>query len=80
MYSLVGGFVPGNSGGFHWLLLLFFLWVANPFTSFMPFSNSSIGDPIRDPIKDPVLSPTDGYDHLPLYLSGSCRASQETAI
>jgi hypothetical protein len=31
-------------------------------------------------IGDPVLSPTVGCEHLPLYLSGSGRASQETAI
>ena len=46
--------------------------VANPFTSFNPFSNSSIGDP--------VLSPMVGCEHLPLHLSGSGSASQETAI
>ena len=36
------------------------------------FSSSFIGDP--------VLSPMVGYEHSPLYLSGSGRASQETAI
>ena len=46
--------------------------VANAFSSFSPSSNSSIGDP--------VLSPIVGWKHLPLYLSGSGRASQETAI
>jgi hypothetical protein len=37
--SLVDDLVPGESG---WLIL-FSLWVANPFSSFIPFSNSSIG-------------------------------------
>ena len=46
--------------------------VANSVSSFSLFSNSSIGDP--------VLSPMVGYEHLPLYLSGSGRASQETSI
>jgi hypothetical protein len=36
------------------------------------FSSSSIGDP--------ALSPMVGCEHLPLYLSGPGRASQETAI
>jgi hypothetical protein len=77
VYSLVGGLVPGSSGrwwwwGSGWLILLFFLWVANSFSSFSPFFNSSIGHP--------MLSPMVGCDHSPLYLSGSGRASQETAI
>jgi hypothetical protein len=46
--------------------------VANHFSSFSPFSNSSIGDP--------TLSPMVGCEHPPLYLAGSGRASQETAI
>jgi hypothetical protein len=54
------------------LILLFFLWVANSFSSFSPFSSSSIGDP--------VLSPMVSYKHPFLYLSGTGRASQETAI
>ena len=45
---------------------------ANSLSSFSPFSNSSIGDP--------VLSPMVDCEHQPLYLSGSGRASQETAI
>ena len=46
--------------------------VANPFSSFYPFSNSSFGDL--------VLSPIIGCEHPPLCLSGSFTASQETAI
>ena len=46
--------------------------VANPFSSFSPFSNSSI--------EDLVLSPMVACEHLPLYLPGSGRATQETAI
>ena len=42
VYSLVGGLVPGSS---RWssYLMLFFLWVATPFSSFSPFPSSSIG-------------------------------------
>ena len=72
VYSLVGGLVPGSSGGTGWLILLFFLWVANHFSSFSLFSDSSIGDPVLCTMCD--------YEHPPLYLSGSDRASQETAI
>jgi hypothetical protein len=41
----------------------------NSFSSFSPFSNSSIWDP--------VLTPMVGCEHLPLYLPGTGRASQE---
>jgi len=41
--SLVGGLVPGSSEGSGWLILLFFRWGGKPFSSFSPFSNSSIG-------------------------------------
>jgi hypothetical protein len=30
VYSLVGGLVPGSSGGSGWLILLFFLWGCKP--------------------------------------------------
>jgi hypothetical protein len=69
VYSLVGGLEPGRSG---WLILLLFLGVVNPLSSFSHFSNSSIGNP--------VLSSMISYKHPPLYLSGSGRASQERAI
>jgi hypothetical protein len=45
---------------------------ANPYSSLSPFSSYSI--------MDPVLSPKVGCKHPPQYLSGSVRASQETAI
>jgi hypothetical protein len=45
-YTLVGGLVPGNSGGSGWLILLFFLWGCKPLSSFSPSPNSSIGDPV----------------------------------
>jgi hypothetical protein len=45
---------------------------ANPFSSLGPFSSSFIGDP--------VLCPMDDSEHPLLYLSGTGRASQETAI
>ena len=72
VYPLVDGLVPRSSGGV-WLVYTVFLpEVANHFSSFMSFSNSSIGNP--------ELSPMVGCEHPPLYLSGSGRASQETAI
>jgi len=46
--------------------------VTNPLNSFNPFSNSSIGDPVFSPMVD--------CKHLPLYLSGTDRASQKLAI
>jgi hypothetical protein len=43
MYSLAGGLVPGSSGESGWVILLFFLWAANPFNSFSsPFSLAKI--------------------------------------
>jgi hypothetical protein len=42
-YSLVGALVPGSSGKSGWLILLFFLWVANPFSFFSLSLNSSTG-------------------------------------
>ena len=47
-------------------------WAANPFSSLGPFSSSFIGDP--------MLSPMKGCEHSLLDLSGTGRASQETAI
>jgi hypothetical protein len=34
VYSLVGGLVPGSSGGSVWLILLFFLWGCQPLQLF----------------------------------------------
>jgi hypothetical protein len=65
-------FSPWEVWSSGWLKLLFFLWVANTFNSFNPLSNSSI--------QDPMLSPIVGCKHLSQYMSGSGRASQETAI
>jgi hypothetical protein len=31
VYTLVGGLVPGSSGGTGWCILLFLLWVYKPF-------------------------------------------------
>ena len=50
--------------------------VANFFSPFSPFSNFSIGDMIRGT----VLSPVVGCAPLPLCLSDSGKASQETSI
>jgi hypothetical protein len=59
---------PGPSGGSSWLTLLLPPWNCKPVSSFSP----SIGDT--------VLSPMVVCELLPLYLSNSGRASQETAI
>jgi hypothetical protein len=69
VYSLVGGLVPGSSGSrdlVGWYCCSSY-GVANPFSSFRPFCNFSIGDP--------VLSRMVDFEHPPLYLSGSVRAS-----
>jgi hypothetical protein len=70
---------------FGWWFSLWVLWmclvgwyfcssygVSYHFSSFSPFSNSSTCAP--------RLSPMVGFEHSHLYLSGSCRASQEIAI
>jgi hypothetical protein len=52
VYSLVGGSVPGSSGRggqVVWYCCSFYV-VASPFSSFSPFSNSSIGDSLLNPI------------------------------
>jgi hypothetical protein len=54
------------------LTLLFFLYIANPFSSFSPSSKSSTGDPL--------VSSMVSYKHPPWYLSDSGRASQETTL
>jgi hypothetical protein len=72
VYTFVGDLVPGSSwGSGGWYCYSSYV-VANFFSSFSPFSNSSTGDP--------MLSPMTGCEHLPLYLSGPDRAPQETAI
>ena len=71
VYSLVGDLVPGSSGALvGWYCCSY--EVGNPFSSFSLFSNSSTGGP--------VLSPMVDFEGLPLYLSGSGRASQGTKI
>jgi len=74
VYSLVGSLVSGCSGAGD--LVVWYCYssygVTNPFSYFSPFSNSSNGVSI--------VSLMVGCEHLPLYLSGSGRASQEIAI
>ena len=67
VYSLVGNLVPVSSGWSGWLILLFLLWSCKPYSLFRLYSNSSIGVP--------VFIIMVGCVHLPLYLSGSGRAS-----
>jgi hypothetical protein len=74
MYSLVGGLVPGSSGG-EGLVgrnCCSSYGVADPFSSFSPSSNSSIGVP--------GLSLMVGFMHPNLYWSGSGTVSHGTAI
>jgi hypothetical protein len=68
VYSLVGGLVSGSFVGWY----CFFCGVANHFSSFSPFLNSSIGAP--------MLNPMVVCKYPPLYLSGSGRTSLEAAI
>ena len=72
MFSLIGGLVPGSSGDTGWFILLLLLWGFIPLQLPGYFSGSFIGDP--------VLHPIDDCEHPLLYLSGTGRASQETAI
>jgi hypothetical protein len=63
--------VPGSSGGLvGWYCSSY--GVSKPFSSLSTFSSASTGDF--------VLSPMVGCEYPLLYLSGSGRASQETAI
>jgi hypothetical protein len=71
-YSLFGGLVSGVSGDSVWLIVLLLRCGCKPLQLLSPSSNSFI--------KDSLLSPVVGWEYLPLYLSGSCLASQETAI
>ena len=56
VYSWVGGLVPGCSRESSWLILLFFLWAANPFSSVSPFSDSFIGDHVLSPMVGMIIS------------------------
>ena len=72
MYSVVGGLVPGSSGVLVNSYCCSSYGTADLLSSLSPFSSSFI--------RDPVLSPMDGCEHPLLYLSGTGKASQETAI
>jgi hypothetical protein len=71
VFSLVGGLVPGSSGGTGSYCCSSYE-AANPFSSLGTFSGSFIGDP--------VFRPMDGCEHSRLYLPGTGITSQETAI
>ena len=72
VYSLVGGLVSGNPGVLVNSYCCSFYGAASSFSSFGPFSSSFIGDV--------VIIPKVGWEHPPLYFSGTGRAWQETAI
>ena len=72
MFVLVGSLFPGALGVLVSLHSCSTYGAVNPVVSMGPFSSSYIGDP--------VLHPMDGCKHPLLYLSGTGRASQETAI
>ena len=69
MYSLVGGLVPGSSWEVH--------IVVSPIGLQTPLAPWVLSLLLH---WDLVLSPMDGYEHPTLYLSGTGRVSQETAI
>ena len=73
VYSLVGGLVPGSSGGSGWLILLNISMVLQT-----PSAHSVL--PLTHPLGVPVLSLMVGCKHQHMYWSGSGKASQETAI
>ena len=62
-HPLIGGLVPGSCSGLVGSYCCSSYGIANPFSSFSPFPNSSTGVP--------VLSLIVGCEHPPLYLSGS---------
>jgi hypothetical protein len=68
---IFGCLVPGNSEVTGWLKL-FLQWGCKPLQLLGSFSSSSI--------RDPMLSPMVGWDHPPVYLSGTGSTSQEIAI
>jgi hypothetical protein len=70
VYSSVGGLVPGSSGRSGSWYCCSSYGVANSFSSFSPFHNSSIGVP--------MLSPIVGCEHPHLYLSGTGRVSGDS--
>ena len=67
VYSLVGGLVPGSSGGSGWLI----------FSSFSSFSNSCIGDPMLNPMvgckHPPLYLSGPGRTSQEIAISSSCR-------
>jgi hypothetical protein len=72
VYSLVGGQIRWSSGGSGRLTLLLPQWGCNP-----PQLLQSLFQLLT---RDSMLNPMVGCQHLPLYLSGSGRGSQETDI
>jgi hypothetical protein len=72
VFSLIDGLVPRSSGGTGWFILMFLLWGFRPLQLPGYFSKFFIGDL--------VLCPMDDYEHQLLYLPGTDRGSQETAI
>ena len=72
MFSLIGGIVPRSFGGTGEFILMFPLWSFSPLQLPGYFSSSFIGDF--------VLHPMDHCEHPLLYLPGTGRGSQETAI
>ena len=75
VYSLVGGPVPRSSAGGGVCLFI-------PAAPSMRLQNSSAPSVSSStpPSWSPAFIPMVGCEHLPLYLSGSSRASQETAV
>jgi hypothetical protein len=72
VFSLVGGLVPGRSGVLVSLYCCSSYGGCNPLSSEGPFSSASI--------TYTVFTPMVAWEHPPLYLSGTGRVSQKTAI
>ena len=72
VFSLIGGIVPRSSAVTGKFILLFLLWGFSPLQLSGYFSGSFI--------RDLVLHPMDDCEHPLLFLPGTGRASQETAI
>jgi hypothetical protein len=72
VYSLVGNLFQGSSVGIGWIILPFLLWSCKPL-QLLEFILSIIHWQL-------CAQSMDRYEHPLLYLSGTGRASQETAI
>ena len=79
VYSLVGSLVPGSFGCVCvWGGSLAVWYCCSPMGLQTPSAPSVLS--LTPPLGNPVLSPVVGWEHLPVYVSDSDIASQETTI